>query len=698
MSSPAAAPRFTNRLANETSPYLLQHAHNPVDWWPWSPEALTRAKLLDRPVFLSIGYAACHWCHVMERESFEDEATAEFLNSHFIPIKVDREERPDLDQVYMGAVQALTGGGGWPMSVFLTPDGRPFYGGTYFPNEPRHGLPSFRQLLEGIDLAWKTQRPELEQTGAQLVSSLVANNRLPAVQAAPAPGLLDAVLTILERTFDSTHGGWGGAPKFPQPMTIELLLRRAAAGDARGLPIARRTLDEMADGGIHDQLGGGFHRYATDARWLVPHFEQMLYDNAQLARLYLHAWALTGEARYRDVATGVLEYLLREMRTPDDAFAASQDADTDGVEGGTFTWTLAAVEAVLGDGTPLFAAAYGVGDAGNWEGTTILSRVRSTSQLATAFSIEPAEVDRRLADARVRLLAARATRPQPARDDKALAAWNGLAIGAFADAARLTRGSDDADASRYAGAAAAAAGAILTGLQGPDGRLGRSWKDGRASGQGVLEDYADLAEGLLALYEATFDERWFVTARSLADQVIERFGDPEGGFFDTASDHERLVTRPKDPQDNATPSGSAMATFVLLRLAALTGEGRYRTIAERALTTITPLAARYPTAFAQWLQAIDLSLSDIAEVAVVGPLDDPATRALIAEASEGYAPARVVAATGGAADASAVALLHDRPLRNGRPTAYVCRGFACQAPVTEPEALRSQLAEHAGAV
>ena len=691
-----AQPRFTNRLASETSPYLLQHAHNPVDWWPWGQEALTRAKLLDRPVFLSIGYAACHWCHVMERESFEDEATAQFLNDHFVAIKVDREERPDLDQVYMGAVQALTGGGGWPMSVFLTPDGRPFYGGTYFPNEPRHGLPSFRQLLEGIDLAWKTQRSDLEQTGADLVGRLVESQRLPAVQAAPSGELLETAVMILERTADGRNGGWGGAPKFPQAMTIEFLLRRAAAGSTAAgatvaATVARRALDAMANGGIHDQLGGGFHRYATDAHWLVPHFEQMLYDNAQLARAYIHAWSLTGEARDRDVATGVLDYLLRELLTADGALAASQDADTEGVEGATFTWRADEIEAVLGPDAELFEAAYGVTPDGNWEGVTILSRVGSDAELARAFSLEPAAVAARLAAARGRLLEVRATRPQPARDDKALAAWNGLAIAALADAARLLRESDAAAADRYRTAAVEVATTILGGLLGEAGRLGRSWKDGRASGAGVLEDYADLAEGLIALYEATFDEHWFVTARQLADAIVDRFADPEGGFFDTAVDHERLVTRPKDVQDNATPSGSAMATFVLLKLAALTGEGRYRAIAERALSTITPLTARYPAAFAQWLQAIDLALADVAEVAIVGEPGDPATAALVAVAAGRYAPNRVIAVAPDG-DTSAIPLLADRPRRDGKPTAYVCRGFACQVPVTDAEALAAQLA------
>ena len=685
-----------NRLAGETSPYLLQHANNPVDWFPWGPDALTRAKLLDRPIFLSIGYAACHWCHVMERESFEDEATATYLNARFVAIKVDREERPDLDQIYMSAVQSLTGGGGWPMSVFLTPDGRPFYGGTYFPPVPAHGLPSFRQLLEGIDRAWREQRADLEQSAARLVGEIAASTRTAAGGAAPTPALLDAAVGLIERGFDATNGGWGGAPKFPQPMTIEFLLRRAAARDPRALSMARRTLDRMADGGLRDQLGGGFHRYATDAIWLVPHFEQMLYDNAQLARVYLHAWAFTGDERYRDVATGTLTYILRELTTDGGAFAASQDADTDGVEGSTFTWRADEIREALGDDAAMFSTAYGVADGGNWEGATILSRVRPTSELATLYKLPSAEVDSRLAAARQRLLLRRRQRAQPARDDKALAAWNGLAIGVLADAARLLRVAGlDGLAGRYQTAAVRAADAIVGGLVSADGRLGRSWKDGRATGQGVLEDYANLAEGLLALYEATFDERWFTTARSLAEAILERFTDPDGGFFDTASDHERLITRPKDIQDNATPSGGAVATIVLLRLAAFTGDARYRAAAERALATVTGHAARYPTAFAMWLQAIDLALAPVAEVAIVGDPADEATHALLAIASGGYEPNRVVALQRDSEAGSAVPLLADRVRVGGLPTAYVCRNFACRLPVTDPDALREQLAETA---
>ncbi len=703
----AGSERPSNRLAGETSPYLLQHAHNPVDWFPWGPDALARAKLLDRPIFLSIGYAACHWCHVMERESFEDAATAAFLNSRFIAIKVDREERPDLDQIYMSAVQALTGGGGWPMSVFLTPDGRPFYGGTYFPNEPRHGLPSFRQLLEGIDRAWREQRPDLEQSAAQLVGQIAASSQASARGEAPNPALLDTAVGLIERGFDVTNGGWGGAPKFPQPMTVELLLRRAAAGDRRAQPMARRTLDRMADGGLRDQLGGGFHRYATDAIWLVPHFEQMLYDNAQLARTYLHAWASLGEVRYREVAMGALDYMIRELTTTDGAFAASQDADTEGQEGSTFTWRADEVRTALGNDAALFSTAYGVTESGNWESSNILSRVRTTGELANLYGTPVGEVEGRLAAARERLLALRARRPQPARDDKALAAWNGLAIGALADAARLLglRADSGVDApwyrqaaDRYRTAAERAADVILGGLLGADGRLGRSWKDGRATGQGILEDYANLADGLLALYEATFEERWFTTARALAEAILERFADPEGGFFDTATDHERLITRPRDVQDNATPSGGAVATLVLLRLAAFTGEGRYRDAAEHAIATVTAYTARYPTAFAMWLQAIDLALAPVAEVAIVGDPDDDATWALLRAVGAGYTPNRVVALKRTDAAASAVPLLEGRVQLKGRATAYVCRGFACRLPVTDADALREQLAEVAGAV
>ena len=682
---------MANRLAGETSPYLLQHANNPVDWYPWGPDALAAATLLDRPIFLSIGYAACHWCHVMERESFEHEPTARYLNDRFVSIKVDREERPDLDQVYMAAVQSMTGGGGWPMSVFLTPEGRPFYGGTYFPDEPRHGMPSFHQVLEGVDRAWREQRAEVEAAGGRLVAGLVEQARLDAGTVDPTPALLDAATAAIEASFDPVNGGWGRAPKFPQPMTIEYLLRRhLATGDPRPLAIARRSLDAMADGGLRDQLGGGFHRYSTDARWLVPHFEQMLYDNAQLARVYVHAWSLTGDARYRAVATGTLDYMIRELTTTDGAFAASQDADTEGIEGLTFTWRAAEIREVLGDDAPLFEAAYGVTEEGNWEGVTILSRVRDDADLAERFGMPVEDVVARLTDGRERLLRRRTERPQPTRDGKALAAWNGLAIAAFADASVAFAASDPGAAARYRTVAERAAAAITAGLLADDGSLGRSWKDGRAVGRGVLEDYAHLADGLLALYETSFDEELFEKARRMMDRVLEHFTDPAGGFFDTADDHERLVTRPKDVQDNAVPSGNAMAAGVLLRLAAWTGEARYQDAAERAMRVVVPFVERYATGFAQWLSAMDFALASAVEVAIVGEASDAATGPLLAEVRRGFRPNQVVSVAADPA-ASTVPLLRDRVAIDGAPTAYVCRGFACRLPVTDATALRAQL-------
>ncbi len=692
----------TNRLAGETSPYLLQHAHNPVDWYPWGEEALARAKAEDKPIFLSIGYAACHWCHVMERESFEDPVTAAELNRDFVPIKVDREERPDLDQVYMAAVQALTGSGGWPMSVFLTPDGRPFYGGTYFPETPRHGLPSFRQVLEGVATAYRDQRAEVDRSSSTVVAAIADASRLGA-NAGPSggPGTLAdrAVLTgavaALERTFDPRHGNWGGAPKFPQPMTIEFLLRRAAGGgdDGRALAMARRTLDAMADGGIHDQLGGGFHRYATDAIWLVPHFEQMLYDNAQLARVYVHAWQLTGERSYLDVAVGTLDYLERELLTADGGFAASQDADTEGEEGGTFVWTLDEVAAVLDPGAAaVFSAAYDVTANGNWEGRSILRRVRSDTDLAESTGRPAAELAAELGSARATLIAARAMRPQPARDDKVLAGWNGLALAALADAAVALDGSGDpARATRYRELATTAGELLLGRLLEPDGRLRRSWKDGRASADGVLEDYACLAEGLLALYSATFDPRWFTAARGLADTILERFVDPAGGFFDPSDRHETLITRPKDLQDNAVPSGNAMAVTVLLRLAALTGVGRYRDAAERALGLVAGVVARYPGGFAQWLSGLDFALAKVTEVAIVGDPDASDSATLLGVVRAGFRPNLVIACAADP-DASPIELLHDRHRLDGGATAYVCQGFACRQPVGSPDALAAQLA------
>ena len=697
-----------NRLVHETSPYLLQHAHDPVDWHPWGPEALALARDLDRPVFLSIGYAACHWCHVMARESFRDPETAAQLNAGFVSIKVDREERPDLDAVYMDAVQALTGSGGWPMSVFLTPDGRPFYGGTYFPPDRRHGLPSFRDVLAGISEAWRERRADVEQAGSAVAEALAgAMASRPAMPDALGPGTLRSAAAALATDFDPRNGGWGGAPKFPQPMAIEWLLRHhAATADAEALAMALRTLDRMADGGIRDHLGGGFARYATDAVWLVPHFEKMLYDNAQLARVYLHAWRATGEARHLDVATETLDFLLREMTLPDGAFAASLDADTDGVEGATYTWTADEVDEVLAaadradpvagdDGAPrlatLFREAYGVTDDGNWEGRTVLSRVRDDATLAARHGRHPSEVADRLARARAALLARRDARPQPARDDKAIVAWNGLAIAALADAARLLDGGSRAARSdAYRDAAIRAAQAVLASAVGADGRLRRSWKDGRPGGPATLEDEADLADGLLALYAATFDERWYLAAHTRGASILAHFRDPAGGFFDTADDAEALVVRPRSVQDNAVPSGGAMAASVLLRLAAYCGEADEVDAARTAIAGVSDVAGRHPLAFAWWLVAADLAVRGVDEVAIVGDPGAPDTRALLDVTRRSLLP-RAVVACAPDPSASAIPLLQARFALDGRPTAFVCRGFACRRPVTRPEALEALL-------
>ncbi len=682
----------TNRLAHETSPYLLQHAHDPVDWHPWGTEALARARDLDRPLFLSIGYAACHWCHVMAHESFRDPATAEQLNRDFVPVKVDREERPDIDAVYMDAVQAMTGSGGWPMSVFATPDGRPFYGGTYFPPERRHGLPSFRDVLGAVAEAWRERRADIESAADGVRGAVVESMRVLPPSGGPDEGTLRMALATLATHFDPMEGGWGGAPKFPQPMAIEWLLRQhAATGDGEALAMALRTLDRMADGGIRDHLGGGFARYATDARWLVPHFEKMLYDNAQLARVYLHAWQATGDDRYRDVAMGTLDFLLREMTLPDGAFAASLDADTQGVEGATYVWTDAEIRAALPpDEASLFAEAYGVAPGGNWEGRTILSRVRDDATLASRLPVTPAEVAARLAAARATLLALRDVRPQPARDDKAIVAWNGLAIAALADAAAALERVDGPAAARYRAAAIRAADAVLASAVSADGRLRRSWKDGRPGPEAVLEDEADLADGLLALYAATFEEWWYTAARARGDAIRAHFADPDGGFHDTADDAEVLVVRPRSLQDNALPSGGAMAASVLLRLAAYGGDPADREAADAALAGIAEAAGRHPLAFAWWLVGVDLAVRGIHEVAIVGDPADPATAALVAVTRSGFRP-RAVVACGADPASSAVPLLGGRFRLAGHPTAFVCRDFACRQPVTEPAALDALL-------
>lgn len=673
-----------NRLINETSPYLLQHAHNPVDWYPWGPEALEKARREDKPIFLSIGYAACHWCHVMERESFENGETAAQLNRNFIPIKVDREERPDLDSIYMNAVVAMTGQGGWPMSMFLTPEGVPFYGGTYFPNARRHGLPAFTDVLRGVAEAWQNRRAEILSSGSQVVAALKQRD-LPGVGETGAPldkGTLDEALEKIYRAFDRTNGGWGGAPKFPQPMTVEFLIRRyTATREEFVLKVITKTLDKMARGGMYDQLGGGFHRYATDAIWLVPHFEKMLYDNAQLARVYLHAWQITRHDFYRRIAQETLDYITREMTDPHGGFYSSQDADSEGVEGKFFVWTPEEIRTALGGEAQLFIDAYGVTEHGNFEGKNILYLARDLDVLAAMHNLSIEEVEKRLAAVGRKLFEVREQRVKPARDEKVLTGWNGLMLAAFAEAARVLKNDN------YRGVAEKNADFLLRELRGGDGRLRRSWKAGDVRHNGYLEDYANLIEGLLTLYETTFDARWFVAARELADTMLEHFADPAGGFFDTSDDAEALVTRPKDLQDNAVPSGNAMAATVLLKLGAFTGEGRYADAAEGALRMVQPLLEQAPTGFAQWLNALDFALGEPKEIAILG---EAGAQELLDVVFGEYRPNQVVAYARDEKDAP-IPLLAERRALDGHATAYVCRNFVCRMPVTEAEALRAQV-------
>ena len=673
---------MTNRLADEASPYLRQHADNPVDWYPWGEEALRAAREADKPILLSIGYAACHWCHVMTHESFEDPATAAQMNRDFINVKVDREERPDLDSIYMGAVVAMTGQGGWPMTVALTPDGKPFFGGTYFPPTPRYGMPAFRQVLTSLADAWRDRRADVEGSAADVAAHLRQTTLAAALGGGGAldADLLDQALNALLRSFDARLGGFGGAPKFPPSMTLEFLLHiTAQRGDSMALHMAERTLEAMAHGGLYDQIGGGFARYSTDDRWLVPHFEKMLYDNALLARVYSHAWQITGKPLYRRVVEETLDFVAREMRHAGGGFSSSYDADSEGEEGKFYVWTAAEIRAALGDNAERFMAAYGVSEAGNWEGRNILNVAGGVDEEQLAG----------LAEARQKLFDIRARRVSPGLDDKTLTAWNGLMLAAFADAGRALGRSD------YIAVATANAGFLRARMRRDDGRLWRAWQPGLGDAPGrfnaYLEDYACLADGLLALYAATFEPRWFAWARELAEAMLAHFSDPAGGFFDTSDDHEELLHRPKDVQDNATPSGNSMAAHVLLRLGLLTGEGRYWDAAEGVISGLYTAMARYPSAFAHWLGAAAFILGEPLEVAIVG---DPAAadaRALLDVVLGRYRPDLVVAAGEGEA-AAVVPLLAGRERLDDRAAAYVCRRFVCQQPVSESDALASQLA------
>ena len=679
--------RPTNRLARESSPYLLQHAHNPVDWYPWGEEALERARTLDRPILLSIGYAACHWCHVMERESFEDEGTAALMNELFVSVKVDREERPDIDAIYMDAVQAMNGHGGWPLTAFLTPAGEPFYAGTYYPPEPRHGMPAFRQVLTGIAEAWRDRRDEVTLQGARIVEHIARAAHLTAGDPAPlSPDIPDAATDVLRRSFDARWGGFGGAPKFPQPMAVEFLLRRSLRGVPDAAEMAAVTMDRMADGGIFDHLGGGFARYSTDATWLVPHFEKMLYDNAQLARLYTRAWLVTRSERYRRVADATVRYLLREMQQEEGGFSSSQDADSEGVEGRFFTWTWDELTSQVGE--PV-AACLGATPAGNWEGTNVLWRPFATEAYAIEHGLDPIELEAEVEAARIRLFDVREARVRPGTDDKVVAAWNGLAIEALAEAGRALGEPD------FVRAAERCASFVLERLRDERGRLHRSWRAGVIGPPGFADDYALLASACLTLYETTGATTWFEAASSLATDLIELFSDDErGGFFQTGRDAEALVVRPKDLYDNAVPGGNSAAAEVLLRLSLFTGDPSFEGAATAALQLVRSAMAQAPVGFGRALNALDLHLGPAREVAIVGDRADPATRELVdAVVADRWVP-NVALARADPADEDAferVPLLRDRGLVHDRPAAYVCERFTCLLPVTDGPALTAQL-------
>jgi uncharacterized protein len=681
--------RHTNRLAGQTSPYLLQHAHNPVDWYPWGSEALERARQEDRPIFLSIGYSACHWCHVMERESFEDERIAALMNSQFVNIKVDREERPDLDSIYMEAVQALTGQGGWPLSVFLTPDGVPFFGGTYFPPQEGRGMPSFQRVLESVHDAWSNRREEIVQSAEQIREQLGRRLAGQATERQLDSGYLDRCAEGMAEGYDAVNGGFGQAPKFPQPMNLEFLLRTwKRQDDAKVLAMVERTLDHMARGGIYDQIGGGFHRYATDARWLVPHFEKMLYDNAQLARLYLNAWQATQVPLYRRVAEETLDYVQTRMTAPEGGFYSAEDADSEGEEGKYYLWTLDELQQELDPADArIVALYYGVTAGGNFEGANILHCPRDLDVVAAMARVPEEEVLAAVERARPFLLTRRGQRVAPALDTKVLVSWNGRMLRAFAEAAAVLGRAD------YLQTAIRNAEFVLSTMM-VKGRLLHAYNGGRAHLNGYLEDYANYADGLLALYEATQDLQWFEAARALAGEMIAHFADDEGaGFYDTSDDHEALVRRPKDVMDNAIPSGNSVATDVLLRLATLTQQPELEERAASWLNALADVAQQHPGAFGRLLCAMDFALGTPKEIAIVGPLASPATQALRQVVFGQYLPNHVlaVAEPDDPRAAARIALLADRPMLAGAPTAYVCEHFVCLAPTNDPAVLAQQL-------
>jgi uncharacterized protein len=678
--------KYTNALANETSPYLLQHAHNPVQWHPWSEVALAKAKSEDKPILLSIGYSACHWCHVMERESFENEQIARLMNDSFVNIKVDREERPDLDSIYMTVVQMMAGHGGWPMTVFLTPDQIPFYCGTYFPPEDVHGMPGFRRVLISVARAYKEKRDSIDKDAGTIVHQLQKSNQVYGKKAELKNEILESTLSGITSNFDSGNGGFGTAPKFPPSMALSYLMRcYRQTGAMPVLEALNLTLDKMACGGIFDQLGGGFHRYSVDAQWLVPHFEKMLYDNALLSRTYLDAYLLTGNSFYRRVSEEILDYVAREMTSPEGGFYSSQDADSEGEEGAFFLWHVREVESILGGkDAELFCRYYGMTPEGNFEGKNILSIPRPASLIARLNDVSEERLSEIIQRGRKLLFEARERRVKPGRDEKVLTAWNGLMLRSFAEAAN-SLGRED-----YRKIAVQNADFLLSRMY-HDGQLFRSYKDGRARFNAYLEDYACLTDGLTSVYEATFDLRWLREAQGLAESMSSKFWDPqEGGFYFTSEDHELLIHRPKEFYDNATPSGNSTAAYALLRLWKLTGEDRWAHYSTSILQKTADLMEQHPAAFPNMLCALDFFLTQAKEIAIVGDPGAAGTRALLKEVFGIYCPNKVVSC---GIDSGSF-LLKDKPQINGLATAYICRNFTCGPPITSAAALREAVETH----
>jgi uncharacterized protein YyaL (SSP411 family) len=675
-----------NRLSRETSPYLLQHAQNPVDWFPWGEEAFARARAENKPVLLSVGYSACHWCHVMERESFENQAIAAQMNAHFVNVKVDREERPDVDDVYMKAVQMLTGHGGWPMTVFLTPEGKPFYGGTYFPPVDRHGMPGFPRVLDAVARAYRERPDEVAKSVDQILAGLGRIEQAKVTVGALDPTLPARAAEALLAHVDGEHGGLGGAPKFPHASAFQLFLRRyRASGEPAYLDAVRLTCERMARGGVYDQIGGGFHRYAVDARWLVPHFEKMLYDNAQIPRLYLEAFQVTGDPGLRRIVEETLDYVLRDMRHPDGGFYAATDADSEGVEGRYFVWTPAEVRAVVGaDDAALVCRFWDISDEGNFEGASIPHVTLDLEVLARLFGRAPAAAAAAIEGARARLLAVRARRVPPLRDEKILTGWNGLMIGTLAEAGRVL------SAPRFVDAAAEAAEFVWSRLR-ADGRLLHVWTAGVAAGGAYLDDHAFMASALVDLFEANGQRRHLERARELVAALDARFHDDrDGGYFFTAHDAEVLIARSKTGADGSLPSGNAVAALVHLRLHHLTGDPAHRGRAEEIFRLYHDEAARSPFAYASYLHALEFHLEGPVEVVVVGRRDAPGAAALWSEVSRTYLPHRVLVPTEPGAD-DVLAPARGRPAVDGRATAWVCRHFTCSPPVTEAGQLRELL-------